>query len=81
MVVTFPDGYSGQIPPSTSVTRLIFKGSPAASLVDSTAGEGEFTVLIGGRFVVKAEGKNLVSNDVLRQMVDLIDLKALSALK
>jgi hypothetical protein len=81
MVVTFPDGYSGQIPPSTSITRLTFKGSSAASLMDKTTGEGEFTVVVNGRFVVKADGKNLASDDQLREAVDMIDLTALAALK
>ena len=81
MVVTFPDDYVGQIPPATTVTRLMFKGSPAATLWDSAKSEGELTVVVGGRFVAKAEGSRLDSLDTLRAIVDQIDLKALSALK
>ena len=81
MVTTFPDGYSGTIPPATTITRLMFKDSPAASLWDTKTSEGEFTVVVHGRFVAKAEGTNLEDQDLLRATVDLIDLKALAALK
>ena len=81
MVTTFPNGYSGQIPPATTVNRLLFKGSPAAALWDSQTGEGEFTVVVDGRFVAKAEGTHLENGDVPRTIVDAIDLKALAALK
>lgn len=80
MITTFPDGYSGQIPPSTTITRLTFKGWPAALLTNSTT-EGEFTVVVNGRFVIKAEGKNLPNSDLMREMLSLIDLTALAALK
>ena len=80
MVVTFPDGYAGKIPPSTTITRMSFKESPAAARWDAALGEGEFVVLIGGRFVAKAEG-TVDSIETLKTMVGQIDLKKLSELK
>jgi len=81
MVTMFPDGHVGLVPPATAIKRVIFNGWPAASLWDSLKGEGEFTVLVGGRFVAQAEGKRLDSVDILQGAVERIDLKALAALK
>jgi hypothetical protein len=80
MVVTFPDGYEGKIPPSTTVTRMTFKDAPAAARWDAQQGEGEFVVLVGGRFVAKAEG-TVDKIDTLKAMVGQIDLKRLGELK
>jgi hypothetical protein len=81
MVVTLPDDYSGDVPPSSKVARVLFKGSPAATLWDHAKAEGEFTVLVGGRFVAKAEGSHLDNLDTLRGFIDRIDLKRLADLK
>jgi len=81
MVATLPDDYTGDVPPASKVARVQFKGSPAASLWDSAKAEGEFTVVVGGRFVAKAEGSHLDSLDTLRAFVDRIDLKRLGDLK
>jgi hypothetical protein len=80
MVVAFPDGYEGKIPPDTTITRFQFKEAPAAARWDAGPGEGEFVVVIGGRFVAKAEG-NVDSLDTLKKIVGLIDLKKLGELK
>lgn len=80
LVVTFPDGYQGKVPPATTITRLQFKDAPAAARWDPTLSEGEFVVLVGGRFVAKAEG-TVDSIDTLKAMVSQIDLKRLSELK
>ena len=61
--------------------RLQFEGWPAAELWDPTTGEGEFTVIVGNRFVVKAEGTHLVNVATAQQMVGLVDLKAVEALR
>lgn len=81
LILTFKDDYVGQVPPSTSITRSTFKGSPAAALWDASAADGEFTVVVGGRFVAKAEGSHMDSIDTIRALVEPIDLKALSGLK
>jgi hypothetical protein len=81
MVVALPEGYSGKAGPSTTVKRLMFKMSPAAERWNSAAKEGEFVVLVGGRFVAKAEGSHLDHADTLRAVLDLVDLKKLGELK
>jgi hypothetical protein len=81
MVVSFPSTYSQILNSTTSIKRIDFNGSPAALRWDSAAGDGEFTVVIGKRFVVKAEGSAVDSPDTLRAMIELVDLKALAGLK
>lgn len=81
MVTMFPDGHVGVVPPATEIKRVVFNGWPAASLWDNQKAEGEFTVLVGGRFVAQGEGKRLDSADILQDAVGRIDLKALAALK
>src|SRR5262245_53357513 len=80
MVTMFPEGHVGLVPPATAINRVVFNGWPAASLWDSEKADGEFTVVVGRRFVAQAEGKRLESVDVLRDAVGQIDLKALAAL-
>jgi hypothetical protein len=81
LVVSFPDDYSGEVPPATSIARLSLNGTPAGSRWDSQAGEGEFVALVGRRFVAKAEGTKVDSIATLRAIVELIDLKKLGELK
>ncbi|HUL73188.1 MAG TPA: hypothetical protein VLT86_08800 [Vicinamibacterales bacterium] len=81
MVVTLPDDYTGDVPPAAKVARVLFKGSPAATLWDNAKGEGEFTVVVGGRFVAKAEGSHVDALEILRTFIDQIDLKRLGDLK
>ena len=81
MVVSLPDAYVGVVPPATTVTRLTVNGMPAASRWDDKDKEGEFTVLVGGRFVAKAEGARLADLATLRGIVELVDLKKLGDLK
>jgi hypothetical protein len=80
LVVTFPDGYEGKIPPATTITRLQFKDAPAAARWDAGQNDGEFVVLLRGRFVAKAEG-TVDSLDTLKALVGQIDFTRLSALK
>ena len=47
---------------------------------DATAGHGEYAVIVGERFSVKASG-NVASVDVLKQAVGSVDLGALEALR
>lgn len=81
MVVSLPEGYVGEVPPATTVARVKVNGMPAASRWDDRDKEGEFTVLVGGRFVAKAEGTRLADLATLRGIVELVDLKKLGALK
>jgi hypothetical protein len=77
----FPDGYVGTVPPSTSIQRLTYRTFPAATMWDAVKGEGEFTVLVGGRFVAKAETPHADSLDTLRAAIDKIDLTQFDTLK
>jgi hypothetical protein len=81
MVVAFPDGYIGTVPPTTSIARITTGGQPAASRWDAGLGEGEFTILVDGRFVVKAEGAKIDELATLRTLAEQVDLKKLAALK
>jgi hypothetical protein len=81
MVVSLPDGYVGEVPPATTVARVKVDGMPAASRWDSKDKEGEFTVLVGGRFIAKAEGTKVTDLATLRAIVELVDLKKLGELK
>ena len=78
---TLPDGYTGTVPPATSVERLSYQTFPAATMWDAAKGEGEFTVLVGGRFVAKAEAVHADSLGTLRAVLDRVDLKQFDALK
>ena len=69
MITSFPDDYSGHIPPATTIKRLPFNDAPAALRWDSALSEGEFVVLVDKRFVAKAEGSTLDSADTLRGVV------------
>ena len=81
MVVSLPEGYTGEVPPSTTVSRLVMAGLPAASRWDAANNDGEFVVVVGGRFVVKAESAHVDALATLRSMVELVDLKKLGELK
>jgi len=81
MVAIYPSGYTGVIPPSTSIARSVYKDGAAAAMWDAQTGEAEFTIVIGGRFVAKAEATGIVDPAVVRTMVDAVDVKALAELR
>ena len=81
MVMTLPEDYSEVVPPATTIKRSVFKGSPAAEMWDSANAEGEFVVVVGGRFVARVEGSHLDAADTLRSILALVDLKKLAELK
>jgi hypothetical protein len=81
LVKIFPADYVGLVPPATSVRRLMFGDSPAAELWDATKGDGEFTVVIDGRFVVKAEGLRLTDVATARRFVEMVDVEKLRRVK
>lgn len=71
----------GEIPRTGPEKLAPGTGSPAASRWDGDNNEGEFTVLVGGRFAALAEGTHLDRIDTLREFVALVDLKKLTELK
>lgn len=81
LVKIFPDDYVGLVPPATSVRRVMLGNAPAAELWDATKGDGEFTVVVDGRFVVKAEGLRLTDVATARRFVEMVDLDALRRIK
>ncbi len=56
-------------------------GSPGYESWDSEPKEGEVTVVVGNRFIVTAKGRNVDNIDVVRSLVQAIDLAKLAALK
>ena len=81
MVVLLPPGYSESIAPATSVKRFELGGQPAASRYDARAREAELTVLIGGRFVAKAEANNVAGLEPLVAILENVNFGKVSALK
>ena len=81
MISVLPKGYSESPAPSTSVARFTYEGFEAASKWNSEKLLGEFSVLVDGRFVVKAEGDGVDGLDTLRTFVAKVDLKKLAQLK
>jgi hypothetical protein len=81
LVMIFPVDYVGLVPPSTSVRRLQLGHAQAAELWDGTKGDGEFTVVVDERFVVKAEGLRLTDIATARRFVEMVDLEKLRQLK
>jgi len=57
-----------------------FKGHKALEKYNKNSKSGEFSVLVGGRFVVGAEGSN-VSMDALKAAVGSVDLRKLDGMK
>jgi hypothetical protein len=80
MVMTLPPDHSGVVPPDTTVTRLTYRDAPAATLWTPSKREAEFVVVVGGRFIAKAEGTQLDGLDGLRGALDLIDLAKVAQL-
>ena len=80
IVVSFPPNHTETIPPDTVVTRVTYRDSPAASLWNSSKRDGEFTVIVGERFVAKVEGTPADSLETVRNVMDRIDLKKLAEL-
>jgi hypothetical protein len=80
IVVSFPANYTETIPPDTTISRVTYRESPAASLWNNTKRDGEFTVIVGGRFVAKVEGTPVDSLETLRGVMDRLDLKRLADL-
>jgi hypothetical protein len=81
LVTSFPDDYSGDVPPATTIRRVTLNGLPAGFRWDGKALDGEFAVVVGKRFVARAEGWKIASADELRDLVTLIDFKKLGDLR
>jgi hypothetical protein len=80
MVVSFPAGHTETIPPDIVIARLTYRDYPAATMWNKATAEGEFTVVVDDRFVVKAEGMRAGDVQALRGVVDKIDLKKVAEL-
>jgi hypothetical protein len=81
MVMTLPEDFVGDVPPATTVRRMVLGGYQAAERYSADERDGELIILIDKRFVVKAEGKKLAGPDAMQTMIELIDLKKVAALK
>ena len=79
-VMSFPDGSVNTVERAT-IKRFALDTFPAASRWDADNKDGEFTVVVGGRFVASAEGSHLDSIDTLRSIVASVDFKKLGELK
>jgi hypothetical protein len=80
MVLSFPAGHTETIPPNIVINRLTYRDYPAATMWNSAQIDGEFTVVVDDRFVVKAEGMRAGDVSTLRSVVDKIDLKKVAEL-
>ena len=80
IVMSFPAGHTETIPPDTVISRITYADSPAATLLNTSKREAEFTVVLGDRFVAKVEGMPADNLDTLRAVMDKIDLKKLAEL-
>ena len=81
MISVLPDGYSEKPAPATSIVRFTYQGFEAASKWNTDNLSGEFSVLVDGRFVVKAEGDGVDTLDTLRAFASKVDFKKLAELK
>lgn len=81
MVTVLPPGYNEKVPPATTIMRFEHNGHQAASKWNAEKLEGEFSLLVGARFVVKVEGTKVESLDVLKNFANLVDLQKLGSLK
>jgi hypothetical protein len=66
------DGYKKAVPVG---------GSPGFETWDSINKDAEVTVIVANRFVVTAKGRNVDSTDVVRALVQSVDLAKLASLK
>jgi hypothetical protein len=80
IVQSFPAGHTETIPPDTAISRITYRDWPAATMWTASKHEGEFTVVVDNRFVAKVEGTSTGGLDMLRGVLDRIDLKKLAAL-
>ena len=81
MISVLPQGYSEKPAPATTIERFAYQGHEAASKWNSDNLSGEFSVLVDGRFVVKAEGSSVDTLDTLRGFASKVDFKKLAELK
>lgn len=80
IVLSFPAGHTERIPPDIVINRTTYRDYPAATMWNSGQSDGEFTVVVGDRFVVKAEGLHTSDVEMLRGALDRIDLKKVAEL-
>jgi hypothetical protein len=81
MIGMLPENHEGTIKPGTTVRRFKMTEHQAAERWDARAFEGEVVILVGGRFVVSAEGFHLDAVATLYKVLEPIDLTKVAALK
>lgn len=81
MIAVLPEGHAETMAPATTVARTKHEYGTAAERWDGAAQVADIEVLVGGRFVVTLEGRQLESLDDLRAILKTIDLKKLAELK
>ncbi len=81
VVVLFPDDYSETIEPATRIRRLMIAGFPASERLDKQKREGDLVVVLGKRFVVAVEGRNVEDIEPLKAILQQIALAKLAELR
>jgi hypothetical protein len=81
MIQTLPEDYNETSQAGATLKRFTLGGSPASQRWDGANHEGELTVLVGGRFIVKAEGSHLDSVETLNAILGQVDLTKFAGLK
>lgn len=81
MIAALPEGHAETIPPATTIARTRHDYGTAADRWDGADRVADIEVLVGGRFVVTLEGRQLETPDDLRAMLKSIDFKKLADLK
>lgn len=81
MIAALPEGHAQTMAPATTVARTKHEYGTAAERWDGAGQVADIEVLVGGRFVVTLEGRQLESLDDLRALLKTIDLKKLAELK
>ena len=81
MIAALPEGHAESMAPATTITRTKHEFGTAAERWDGAERVADIEVLVGGRFVVTLEGRQLETLNDLRGVLKGIDLKKLSEMK
>lgn len=81
MISALREGHAETIAPATTVARIKHEYGTAAERWDGAERVADIEVLLGSRFVVTLEGRQMDSLDDLRVMLKSIDLRKLGDLK
>jgi hypothetical protein len=81
MIAALPEGHAQTMAPATTVARTKHEYGTASERWDGAERVADIEVLVGGRFVVTLEGRQIESLDDLRAILKGIDLKRLAGMK